>query len=43
MLKEVATLLFSIFFQPSFPDEKFIPSLLYLFIKGLMYELNQNQ
>ena len=36
-LKAIVTLLFPIFFQSSFSDEKFIPSQLYLFIKSLIF------
>ena len=36
-LRAVVTLFFSNFFQLSFSDGKFIPSQLYLFIKGLIF------
>ena len=36
-LGAVVRLFFSIFFQSSFSNGKFIPAQLYLFIKGLMF------
>ena len=38
-LRVILTLFLSNFFQLSFSDEKFIPSYLYLFIKGLIFVL----
>ena len=37
ILRAIVTLFFSNFFQSSFSDGKFIPSQLYLFIKGLIF------
>ena len=36
-LRAIFTLVFSVFFQLSFPDREFILSQLYLFIKGLIF------
>ena len=36
-LRAYVTLFFSIFFQLSFFEKKFVPSQLYLFIKGLIF------
>ena len=36
-LRVIVTLFFSNFFQSTFSDRKFIPSHLYLFIKGLLF------